>query len=50
MNKASRVALAEWREGKAPKGMGAVVKEVVYMSTPKSLSTRARPAGDPGMP
>lgn len=50
MNSASRVAFAACREGKAPKGIGAVVKLVVYMSTPNSLSTRAKPAGEPDMP
>ncbi len=46
--RASRVASAACRLGKAPKGTGAVVKLVVYMSTPSSLSTLARPAGEPG--
>lgn len=50
MKSASRVALAECSEGNAPKGIGAVVKLVVYISNPNSLSTRAKPAGDPCIP
>lgn len=50
MNKASRTALAAWSEGKAPKGSGALVKFVVYISNPKMASILARPAGEPGIP
>lgn len=50
MNSASSTALAAWRDGKAPNGSGEAVKLLVYKSIPKISSTRARPAGDPGMP
>ena len=49
MNNASSTALAACKDGNAPNGSGDWVKLVVYMSNPKILSIRARPAGDPGM-
>ena len=49
MKSASVVALPAWRDGKAPNTTGEAVKDDVYMSTPRSLSIAARPAGDPGI-
>ena len=48
MKRASVVEQPAWSEGKAPKTTGEAVKVEVYRSTPKSLSIRARPAGEPG--
>jgi hypothetical protein len=48
MNIASMVALAACSDGNAPKTRGDAVKLEVYMSTPRSLSMAARPAGEPG--
>lgn len=47
MNRASRVAVAAWREGNAPKTIGDAVNPEVYMSKPRKASIRARPAGEP---
>lgn len=47
MKSASRVDVAAWRDGKAPKTIGDAVKPEVYRSIPKSWSMRARPAGEP---
>lgn len=49
MKRASNTAFPECKDGKAPNTKGDAVKFVVYMSTPRSLSTRAKPAGDPGI-
>jgi len=50
MKSASRTASAPCKLGKAPNGTGAVVKLVVYISTPNNASNLANPAGDPDMP
>lgn len=47
MNRASRVAVAAWSDGKAPKTIGDAVKPDVYISKPSKASIRARPAGEP---
>lgn len=47
MNNASRVEVAAWRDGNAPKTIGDAVNPEVYMSNPNNASMRARPAGEP---
>lgn len=49
MNRASKTAFPECRDGKAPKTSGEAVKFEVYMSKPSSMSILASPAGDPCM-
>lgn len=47
MNKASSVAVAACRDGKAPNTIGEAVNPDVYKSMPRNASMRARPAGEP---
>jgi len=49
MNSASNTAFPECNDGNAPNTSGDEVNFVVYISKPSNWSTRANPAGDPGI-